>query len=217
MNNTPDFFDLLSDLEKSRYMELKKVVSSDNMRYNRYKRIKTFKKIMRDIRYYCERNIEESCIGYVICGICWLNEEEIAINTHQLRLLLGKGKSTINGVIAKMGYITPDQRYIDENILNAKIPILSSYPQQQRQWTIRRRIVNIEDVQTKSVTESLSAPPQLAAYEPGLFDRWKGENYEREFDSDEMTDWSDMTFRDLERMNESNQTTPTDLRIRIPD
>jgi hypothetical protein len=217
MNNTPDFFDLLSDLEKSRYMELKKVVSSDNMRYNRYQRIETFKKIMRNIRDYCERNIEESCIRYVVCGICWLNEEEIAINTHQLRLLLGKGKSTINGVIAKMGYITPDQRYIDESILIGKIPILSSYPQQQRQWTIRRKIVNIEDVQTKSVTESLSAPPQLTAYEPGLFDKWKGENYEREFDSDEMTDWSDMTFRDWERMNESNQTTPTDLRIRIRD
>jgi hypothetical protein len=130
-----------------------------------------------------------------------MKDEDIAINTHQLRLLLGKGKSTINGVFAKMGYITPDQRMIDESGLIEKMPILSSCPQQMRQWTIRRKIVGVEDGQKKAFTESVLAPPQLAVHEPDLFDGWERESYEREFDSDEITDRPDMAFR---RVTESS-------------
>jgi hypothetical protein len=175
MPSIPDFFQLLSDGGKSGYTALRQVVSSDNVRHNRHQRIRTFLKVMDNIRGYCESHVDESWLRYLVCGICWMSTGDIAVNTHQLRLLIGKSKSTINGVLAKMGYTTSD---LGGNALIEKIPMLASCPRQLRQWTTRRKPDN-----------------RTEAQEPELFDGWEQETYECESENDEITQWIEITFR----------------------
>jgi hypothetical protein len=181
MPTIPGFFNLLSDADKSEYMALRKVVSSDEVRYNRHQRIRTFLKVMDDIRRYCESHVDESWLRYLVCGICWMSSGDIAVNTHQLRLLIGKSKSTINGVFAKMGYVTPD---LDAKALIEKIPMLTSCPRQLRQWTTRRKPDN-----------------KMETREPERFDGWEQETYQYDVDDDKISDWIEMTFRGSARQH----------------
>jgi hypothetical protein len=174
MHNIPGFFNLLSDADKSGYTALRQVVSSDAVRYNRHQRIRTFLKIMDNIRGYCESRVDDSWVRYLVCGICWMGSGEFAVNTHQLRLLIGKSKSTINGVLAKMGYRT---HALDDNALIEKIPMLANCPRQLRQWTTRRKPEN------KTETK-----------EPETFDGWEQETYECEMENDDIAEWIEMAL-----------------------
>ena len=89
---------------------------------------------------------------YLVCGICWINDD-VAINTRQLRILLGKSKSTINGAFAKMGYETMPFRNNEE--LLEKIPFLRGNFNEKRQWTVRRLIMNMSDCAQSDATVSL--------------------------------------------------------------
>jgi hypothetical protein len=139
MKETPDFFQLLSDADKAGYIGLKTIVSSNGTRYNRNQRIVTFAKNMDDIRYYCEVTPDQSSLRCLACGVCWLGSDVIAVNTHQLRLLIGKSKSSINGVLAKMGYTTPIQKDADDATIMDRLPLLTTSHHQMRRWTIRRK------------------------------------------------------------------------------
>jgi hypothetical protein len=65
---------------------------------------------------------------------------DIAINTRQLRLLIGKCKSSINGAMSKMGFGTAPLKSAASQALITFIPFLKGNFVEQRQWTIRRRV-----------------------------------------------------------------------------
>ncbi|OHT09611.1 hypothetical protein TRFO_21404 [Tritrichomonas foetus] len=133
----PEFFNLLSQDDQRQYHELRQTVGSPDNRYNRNKRLETFNEILDAIRQFCQRGDGEDWRRYLVCGVCWLGCD-IAINTRQLRILILKSKSTINGALAKMGYTTIPIKSHDPTELVENIPFLKSHPQELRQWTTRR-------------------------------------------------------------------------------
>ena len=96
----------------------------------------TLEEMLSAIRVFAERGDENDWRRYLVCGICWL-DNAIAINTRQLRLLLSKCKSSINGSLQKMGYITSTANMESRKILIPKIPLLKDNFNELRQWTIR--------------------------------------------------------------------------------
>jgi hypothetical protein len=64
-------------------------------------------------------------------------DNAIAINTRQLRLLISKCKSSINGSLQKMGYTTHMSHSESWKILFSRIPLLKDHFIELRQWTIR--------------------------------------------------------------------------------
>jgi hypothetical protein len=136
-NEKVNYFELLSAEDQSAYLELRAELSSPDNRYNRNKRIDTFIEMLEQIKKFCKRGDNDDWKRYLVCGICWINED-IAINTRQLRILLGKSKSTINGVFSKMNYETlPVKNH--ETGLQDRIPFLRGNFSESRQWTVRRR------------------------------------------------------------------------------
>lgn len=135
----PEFIELLSVEDKQLYEKLQNNVGSPNYRYNRNHRIDTLKDLFSNIRDFCEHDNEEDerWKRYLVCGICWF-KDYIAINTKQLRLLISKSKSTINGALAKMGYQTVSLKGEQASLLLEKIPYLFGHYKEFRKWSIRK-------------------------------------------------------------------------------
>jgi hypothetical protein len=71
-----------------------------------------------------------------VCGICWI-PDGIAINTRQLRLLVGKCKSSINAMFQNIGYATiPTTRDYGTTLVEL-LPVLKDNFSELRKWTVR--------------------------------------------------------------------------------
>jgi hypothetical protein len=75
----------------------------------------------------------------LVCGILWL-DSGIAINTHQLRLISSKCKSSINASFQTLGYGTiPSGADVSRELLQA-FPFMQTQFALLRQWTIRQKV-----------------------------------------------------------------------------
>jgi hypothetical protein len=90
------------------------------------------------IRLFCIRKEETDWVRCLVCGVLWLPENEIAINAQQLKHVLGKCKSSINGTFKQMQYdgvpLGPEQ----VKRITTAIPYLKFHPLELRQSSIRR-------------------------------------------------------------------------------
>lgn len=135
----PPFFELLSTRDREEYFELRgKLVSSDK-RYKKNMRIESLQDELNAIQAYCLRGDGQDWRRCLVSGICWLGPQDIAVNTRQLRLLINKCKSSINGALAKMNYGTIPGKNVATAALVQRIPYLQGNFMEQRQWTVRRQ------------------------------------------------------------------------------
>ena len=135
----PKYFQLLDNEDKDKYLKMRLEFESSEHKYNRGKRIEHFEEILEEIRLFCMKSDQNDWKRFLVCGICW-NNSILAINTRQLRLLLDKCKSSINGALAKMGYSTASTKNESCNELLVAIPFLRGNYVEQRQWSIRTRL-----------------------------------------------------------------------------
>ena len=145
----PQYWDLLPEQDKVTYLQLKHDFSAGNIKRVRNSRLETFDGILDTIRNFAERGDENDWRRFLVCGVCWM-DNAIAINTRQLRLLVSKCKSSINGSLQKMGYSTNMSHSESWKILFPHIPLLKDHFSELRQWTIRYKGGN----QTQSDPES---------------------------------------------------------------
>jgi hypothetical protein len=137
-SDTPMFFSLLDESDQKSYLEMRELLHNSEKRYKRNKRIESLQEALDTIQEFCVRHSPDDWKRSLVCGVCWMGPD-IAINTRQLRLLVDKCKSSINGALSKMGYgTTPGKSAISQSLLTF-IPFLKGNFVEQRQWTIRRR------------------------------------------------------------------------------
>jgi hypothetical protein len=132
----PQYWEFLSDSDKASYLQLKRDFTETSMRHGRNTRLETFDGILEAIRHFAERNDDQDWRRFLVCGVCWM-DNAIAINTRQLRILVSKCKSSINGSLQKMGYTTNMSHSESWKILFPRIPLLKDHFSELRQWTIR--------------------------------------------------------------------------------
>lgn len=136
-NDIPKFWGLLSTADRYQYMYLRAALSTQSGKNIRNKRVENFAETMQAIKQFCQKGDGHDWIRYLVTGICWLPEGGIAVNTHQLRLLVVKCKSSINGSLHKMGYNYSMERSDATAAIIALIPPLKDNPAELRQWTAR--------------------------------------------------------------------------------
>lgn len=140
-NAMPAFFDLLSESDRKGYIDLRNELMSSDTKFKRYQRITSLRDALYAIHKYCTRNSNDDWKRYLVCGVCWMGWD-IAINTRQLRILINKCKSSINGALAKMGYSTAPIKTEGSSSLLKAIPFLKGNFVELRMWTIRRRQIS---------------------------------------------------------------------------
>lgn len=133
----PRYYNILSDFDKYQYSCLRLNLSTHYMKNQRNKRVENFTEILEIIRNFCVRGDGDDWRRFLVCGYCCF-KDGIAINTRQLRLLIFKCKSSINGSLHKMGLSTNVSRTEAANSLMMAIPVLRDNVNELRQWTVRK-------------------------------------------------------------------------------
>lgn len=165
-NNIPQYWELLSESDKIMYQQLKQEFTASSAKRVRNTRLETFDGILETIRGFTERGDENDWKRYLVCGVCWM-ENAIAINTRQLRLLVSKCKSSINGSLQKMGYTTNMSHSESWKILFPHIPMLKDHFAELRQWTIRYKAHadKVEPVKQNPKSEELFESRRMSVRE----------------------------------------------------
>ena len=136
MSKAPPFFEILVKADQQKYIELRASLSSEKRRYQRFRRTDSFDEILQEIKEFCIRHDDDDWKRCLVCGVCW-PPGCIGINVRQLSLLIDKSKSNINGVFAKMGYVSDQSNLEFKRSLIECLPILKGNHLEQRFWTIR--------------------------------------------------------------------------------
>jgi hypothetical protein len=132
----PRFFELLSPADQELYQVLRSALSSPDCRNNRNQRLDKFQEMLGAIREFAEHSETDRILRYLVSGVCSLRDG-IAINIRQLRILLDKCKSSINGSFQRMGWIgLPLKDDILEEFVS-KIPALKTNFPELREWSVR--------------------------------------------------------------------------------
>lgn len=146
MNSTPDLlmpsgpipnhWFLLSDGDRGAYLKLRSRFYDEISKSKRGERIDIFIDRLNLVRAYLDRDESDKWKRCIVCGICFL-ESALAINIQQLRMLLGKCKSSINGSLQQLGYTAkPSTNEIDLE-LQQIVPIFKDDHAEFKKWTIR--------------------------------------------------------------------------------
>lgn len=147
MKSVPKFFNLLSDADKLTYYSMQTQFTISMSRNQRNKRVSMFNQILSIIQRFCLKKDKNDWIRCFVCGVMWL-PEGIAINNQQLRILISKCKSSINGSLVRIGYTNNLGRAETAAALVKAVPILKDNASELRQWTLR----------TKNITETPQIP-----------------------------------------------------------
>lgn len=133
----PKYWSILNDYDKYQYNCLRATLSVNYAKNQRNKRVENFTEILEIIKRFCVRGDGDDWRRFLACGYCCI-PSGIAINTRQLKLLVFKCKSSINGSLHKMGLSSNVARAETTNQLLKAIPVLRENVNELRQWTIRQ-------------------------------------------------------------------------------
>ena len=136
ISQTPRHWNTLTDGEKREYISLHHAINPPSYFRAKKGRVESFEEALKAIREYVERKNGGDTTRGMVCGICWM-EDSIAINTRQLRILMGKCKSAINRSLQIMGYAPAKSKGECWKVLLQVLPELQDNSAELRQWSIR--------------------------------------------------------------------------------
>lgn len=134
----PLYWWLLNSNDLHQYTVLRVALTSSESKNQRNRRIATFTEAVEAVRAFAIRGDTLDKVRCLVCGIAWL-PEGIAINTHQLKLLISRCKSSINGSLQKLGFTENLGRTAAANAITAAYPFLKENISELRKWSVRRR------------------------------------------------------------------------------
>jgi hypothetical protein len=138
----------LSAEDRAEYVRLRASFHPEKRFATRVGHVAAFRREILSIVEYLERsqeNLEARCI---LTGICFAGPV-VCMNTGQLKGLLGRCKSSINGSFQQFGYLALRAKFKAKSCILAVLPSLESMPNFLRQWTVR---VVCDDVEMCFVT-----------------------------------------------------------------
>ncbi|KAH0795417.1 potassium/sodium hyperpolarization-activated cyclic nucleotide-gated channel 1 [Histomonas meleagridis] len=165
----PNYWELLTEEDQVQYIELQKKFSTSEYKNRRNKSKETFQNLIDQIKGFVVRNDGNVIQRSLVCGIVWL-EHGIAINTHQLCLLTGKCKSSINGSFQSIGYGTIPVGTDSSNELINTFPFLKNNFPELRQWTIRQKIEGSSGLSDESPAPNGFEESENYHYETSVID-----------------------------------------------
>ena len=135
-DETPKFFNLLSDSDKQKYFLLQRKIRQKTEKRHRGYRFDIFLDCIEKIRNFAQRGDKDDWKRCCVCGLCFL-KCGVAVNSRQLKYLINKCKSSINGALKKMKYETISARGDINPELVDFLPILKGNIPELRQWSVR--------------------------------------------------------------------------------
>jgi hypothetical protein len=156
------YLNLLSEGDQDVYRRISSALSAPSIRNKRNTRIDSFEEIIDAIELFENSDDDDKWKRCLVCGFVRLTDA-IAVNTNQLRRLVFKCRSSINGSLKGLGYDLIGSRPESLEELLQRIPALRLNTCELKQWTIRAR-----SNRPKQETDDITPPPACAYYPDGL-------------------------------------------------
>jgi hypothetical protein len=134
--NRPKYWELLSPDDQAGYTALQHDFCTPTRKNRRNRSIQTFGEILDEIKRFVVRYDDDDWKRSLVCGICWF-DSRIGMNTRQLRVLVSRCKSSINGSFQMLGYGMTASGADCSNSIVYFMPILKDNFAELRQWTLR--------------------------------------------------------------------------------
>jgi hypothetical protein len=132
----PDYWDLLNDNDKAVYVRLSAALSAPSSRDRRGRRVDDFKDVFDAIETFVNSDETDKWKRCLVCGVCPLSNG-IAVNVVQLKRLMFKCKSSINGSLKMLGYDVVLAKAVSCQELFRCLPQLRDNSDELKQWTVR--------------------------------------------------------------------------------
>jgi hypothetical protein len=130
------FWSLLSQDDRSEYIRIRNNFHASEKISSKDRRSVTFRRELTIVIEFLERSTENLEARCIVAGICFA-DGIICVNTRQLKVLLRRCKSAINGAFQQLGYAAVRTRLKARKCV---VGILHSLEEDQtirKQWTIR--------------------------------------------------------------------------------
>lgn len=159
----PNYWTILDEDDQQEYLRLRSKFHCSIEKAQRKDRIDIFVRRLKAIRHYIEDRDKSTIWKRVmVSGVMFLSSA-LAINIQQLRILMGRCKSSINGSLQQLGYVSkPSTQEIEQEMVQM-VSVLKDDHTQLRKWTIRMGTFPDDyKSQTKS-EEEISDPDPVAS------------------------------------------------------
>jgi hypothetical protein len=135
----PRHWELLSRDDQAKYLTLQQSLATPSGKNRRNRSVETFPQTLETIKSFVNRNDGDDWKRSLVCGVCWLNSEgTVAVNIRQLRVLVSKCKSSINGSFQLLGFSLVSAGTECSGSIGRCLPVLHDNFQELRQWTVRK-------------------------------------------------------------------------------
>jgi hypothetical protein len=136
----PQYWSLLSDDDKDVYLRIKAALSAPSLRNKRNTRMESFQGILEAIEAFENTEAANKWKRCLVCGMCLFRDGAgIAVSTSQLKRLIFRCRSSINGSLKGLGYGQIVTIQEAGELLLREIPYLGDNPAELRRWTIRMK------------------------------------------------------------------------------
>lgn len=135
---TPNHWHLLSKDDQQAYIFMHTEFQRDLAKSKKGERLDIFIDRVRRIHSFVERGDGDEWKRSLVCGVFFMRNA-LAVNIQQLRLLMNKCKSSINGSLLQLGYSVQPQMPPVTADLAASIPPSHRDIYELKKWTIRVR------------------------------------------------------------------------------
>lgn len=163
--NVPErYWNMLPVEDQQEYIKMRESFSKVNMKEKNYR---GFDNDLRVVRQYIDRRPEQKQERSVICGI-FFAKNFIAVNISQLKIIIGRCKSSINNGFVLLGFISAKIKV--KKCIESVLPIISKDTSIIRQWTIRcldKKIIPLTMPINKGVHKKSSFDPKKTNFNIG--------------------------------------------------
>lgn len=130
----PKYWDLLNPDDQHIYREMHHAITAPITK--KASRVDDFKEIVDAIDLFENINDDDKWKRCLVCGIFKV-KNMIAVNICQLKYLVSKCKSSINGSLRRIGFGKTVKKANVYELLFESIPFLKTNPSELRKWTMR--------------------------------------------------------------------------------
>jgi hypothetical protein len=135
------FWSVLSQSDKNEFLRLRTKFDQDKRSIARDRRAVTFANELFTVLEYIDRSPDNMEARAVVAGVCFVGPI-ICVNTRQLKYLLCRCKSSINGILQELGYVGVRPKSKTRSCVLASMPSLERSAEILRQWSIRHASVD---------------------------------------------------------------------------
>ena len=133
----PQYWEIQTESDRIQYRGLQAKFHEMVGKSRKGERLDLFTDRFAKIKAFVQRGDDNDWRRSLLCGVFFLNGA-MAINIQQLRKLLGKCKSSINGSLQRLGYIVQTQSHEVEKEMLSMIPAPARDISELKKWTIRK-------------------------------------------------------------------------------